>query len=70
MDTDSEVAAIGTTELEYMDEHGTCSCRTSQMKDDSRAKAVENTNGLVQMIEHHETDVIAGVHMVGPRPPT
>jgi mercuric reductase len=49
-----------------MDEHGTCSCRTVQMEDVPRAKAVENTDGLVQVVKHHETDEIVGVHMVGP----
>ena len=65
--TSPEVAAVGTTELEYMDEHGTCSCRTVQMADVPRAKAVRNTDGLVQVVKHHETDEIVGVHMVGPR---
>ncbi|MDH5020335.1 mercury(II) reductase [Halobacterium rubrum] len=65
--TSPEVAAVGTTELEYMDEYGTCSCRTVQMADVPRAKAVENTDGLVQVVKHHETDEIVGVHMVGPR---
>ncbi|WP_207592866.1 mercury(II) reductase [Halomontanus rarus] len=65
--TDPEVAAVGTTELEYMDEHGTCSCRTVQMEDVPRAKAVKNTDGLVQVVKHHETDEIVGVHVVGPR---
>jgi len=65
--TSPEVAAVGTTELEYMDEHDTCSCRTVQMADVPRAKAVKNTEGLVQVVKHHETDEIVGVHMVGPR---
>ena len=65
--TSPEVASVGTTEREYMDEHGTCSCRTVQMADVPRAKAVENTDGLVQVVKHHETDEIVGVHMVGPR---
>jgi mercuric reductase len=65
--TSPEVAAVGTTEREYMDEHGTCSCRTVQMADVPRAKAVKNTDGLVQVVKHHETDEIVGVHMVGPR---
>ncbi|WP_135665654.1 FAD-dependent oxidoreductase [Halorhabdus rudnickae] len=65
--TSPEVAAVGTTELEYMDEHGTCLCRTVQMEDVPRAKAVKNTDGLVQVVKHHETDEIVGVHMVGPR---
>jgi len=65
--TSPEVAAVGTTELEYRDEHGTCSCRTVQMEDVPRAKAVKNTDGLVQVVKHHETDEIVGVHMAGPR---
>lgn len=65
--TSPEVAAVGTTELEYMDEHGTCTCRTVKMGDVPKAKAVEDTRGLVQVVKHHETDEIVGVHMVGPR---
>ena len=65
--TSPEVAAVGTTELEYMDEHGTCTCRTVEMDDVPKAKAVEDTRGLVQVVKHHETDEIVGVHMVGPR---
>ena len=65
--TSPEIASVGITELEYMDEHGTCSCRTVQMEDVPRAKAVENTVGLVQIVKHHETDEIVGVHMVAPR---
>jgi mercuric reductase len=65
--TSPEVAAVGITELEYMDEQGTCSCRTVRMEDVPRAKAVENTDGLLQVVKHHETDEIVGVHMVGPR---
>jgi mercuric reductase len=65
--TSPEVAAVGTTELEYMDDHGTCTCRTVRMEDVPRAKAVENTDGLVQVVKHHETDEIVGVHMVGSR---
>ena len=65
--TSPEVASVGTTEREYVDEHGTCSCRTIQMADVPRAKAVKNTDGFVQVVKHHETDEIVGVHMVGPR---
>ncbi|MFC5973727.1 FAD-dependent oxidoreductase [Halomarina salina] len=65
--TSPEVAAVGTTELEYVDEHGTCTCRTVEMEDVPKAKAVEDTRGLVQVVKHHETDEIVGVHMVGAR---
>jgi mercuric reductase len=65
--TSPEVASVGITELEYMEEHGTCTCRTVQMEDVPKAKAVKDTRGLVQVVKHHETDEIVGVHMVGPR---
>jgi mercuric reductase len=65
--TSPEVAAVGTTELEYMEEHGTCRCRTVQMSDVPKAKAVKDSRGLVQVVKHHETDEIVGVHMVAPR---
>ena len=65
--TSPEVAAVGTTELEYMKEHGTCTCRTVEMADVPKAQAVEDTRGLLQVVKHHETDEIVGVHMVGPR---
>lgn len=65
--TSPEVAAVGTTEVEYMDDHGTCTCRTVQMADVPKAKAVKDTRGLLQVVKHHETDEIVGVHMVGPR---
>ena len=65
--TSPEVATVGTTEAEYMAEHGTCSCRTVRMDEVPKAKAVKDTRGLVQVVKHHETDEIVGVHMVGPR---
>ena len=65
--TSPEVAAVGTTEREYMDKHGTCTCRTVQMADVPKAKAVKDTRVLLQVVKHHETDEIVGVHMVGPR---
>jgi mercuric reductase len=65
--TSPEVASVGITERAYADRHGTCTCRTVQMDDVPRAKAVENTDGLVQVVKHHETDEIVGVHMVGAR---
>jgi mercuric reductase len=65
--TSPEVAAVGITEAAYMDEHGTCECRTVDMADVPKAKAVEDTRGLLQVVRHHGTDEIVGVHMVGPR---
>lgn len=65
--TSPEVASVGTTEREYMNEYGTCTCRTIRMEDVPKAKAVKDTAGLVQVVKHHETDEIVGVHMVASR---
>lgn len=65
--TSPEVASVGVTEPEYMAEHGVCTCRTVDMADVPKAKAIEDTRGLLQVVKHHETDEIVGVHMVGPR---
>jgi pyruvate/2-oxoglutarate dehydrogenase complex dihydrolipoamide dehydrogenase (E3) component len=65
--TSPEVASVGVTEHEYAAEHGTCDCRTVQMADVPRAKRVEQTEGRLQVLKHHETDEIVGVHTVGPR---
>jgi mercuric reductase len=65
--TSPEVASVGTTEPAYAAEHGTCTCRTIRLEDVPKANAVEDTRGLVQVVKHHETDEVVGVHMVGPR---
>jgi mercuric reductase len=65
--TSPEIASVGTTEREYMDEHGTCSCRTVQLDEIPKGLAVEDTRGFLQVVKHHETDAIVGVHMVSPR---
>lgn len=44
--TSPEIAAVGTTELEYMEEHGTCSCRTVQMDTDSKSRVVNDTRAF------------------------
>jgi len=69
--TSPEVASVGTTELEYMDEHGTCSCRTVQMEDVPRAKAVKNT-GMASFRSSNTTKLTrssASIWSV-PAPPT
>lgn len=65
--TSPEVATVGVTEAEYMDEHGTCTCETVEMEVIPKAKAVEDTRGFVKVVKHHETDEIVGVQMLTPR---
>ncbi len=65
--TSPEVATVGITEAEYMAQHGTCTCETVEMEDVPKAKAIEDTRGLVKVVKHHETDEIVGAQMVAPR---
>ncbi len=65
--TSPEVASVGLTEAEYAREHGTCSCRTVEMESLPKARAVGDTRGFLQVVRHHETDEIVGVHTVSPR---
>lgn len=65
--TDPEVATVGWTEPEYLAEHGTCTCRTIRMDDVPKAQTIDDTRGLVQVVKHHETDEVVGVHMVAAR---
>ena len=50
-----------------MQKHQTCSCRTVRIENVPKAHAVYEKRGLVQIVRHHETDAIVGVHMIGPR---
>lgn len=65
--TSPEVASVGMTEAEYIDEHGTCTCETVEMDIVPKAKAVKDTRGFVKVVKHHETDQIVGVQMLTPR---
>lgn len=65
--TSPEVASVGMTEHDYMEKHGTCTCRTMDMEAVPKARAVEDIRGVLKVVKHHETDEIVGVHMVTPR---
>jgi mercuric reductase len=64
--TDPQVASVGLTEEEYMRRYNVCSCRTVEIAQVPKARAIKETRGLVKMTIHPETQVIAGVHMVAP----
>ncbi len=62
-----EVAAVGQTE-EQIKEAGTpYKAGKFPFKALGRARASTDTEGMVKVISHAETDEILGVHMVGPR---
>ena len=62
-----EVAAVGYTE-EQLKEAGTpYKTGSFPFKASGRARASMDTDGLVKVLAHKETDEIMGVHMIGPR---
>ncbi len=64
--TDPQVASVGSTEEEFMREHGICACRTVRLEQLPKARAVKETRGLVKMAIHPDTQAVAGVHIVAP----
>ncbi len=62
-----EVASVGYTE-EQLKENGTSYKSGSfPFKASGRARASMDTDGLIKVLSHKETDEILGVHMIGPR---
>jgi len=62
-----EVASVGYTE-EQLKENGTpYKSGSFPFKASGRARASMDTDGLIKVLAHKETDEILGVHMIGPR---
>jgi dihydrolipoamide dehydrogenase len=62
-----EVASVGYTE-EQLKENGTpYKSGAFPFKASGRARASMDTDGLIKVLAHKETDEILGVHMIGPR---
>lgn len=62
-----EVAAVGYTE-EQLKENGTpYKVGSFPFKASGRARASMDTDGLIKVLAHKDTDEILGVHMIGPR---
>ncbi|MBI4216313.1 MAG: mercury(II) reductase [Chloroflexi bacterium] len=64
--TDPQVASVGLTEAETMRRYQVCSCRTLNISQVPKAKAMKETRGLVKMVVHPQSEVVLGVHMVAP----
>ena len=62
-----EVAAVGKTEEELKEAGVPYKTGKFPMKALGRARASTDTEGMVKILAHEETDEILGVHMVGPR---
>jgi dihydrolipoamide dehydrogenase len=62
-----EVAAVGDTEEELIAAGTPYNIGTFPFKASGRARASMDTDGLVKVLAHKETDELLGVHICGPR---
>jgi dihydrolipoamide dehydrogenase len=62
-----EVASVGHTEAELKAQGIPFKAGSFPFKASGRARASMDTDGLVKVYAHQETDEILGVHMIGPR---
>jgi dihydrolipoamide dehydrogenase len=62
-----EVAAVGKTEEQLQEEGTPYKAGQFPFKALGRSRASTDTEGMVKVLAHKETDEILGVHMVGPR---
>ena len=65
--TDPEIASVGRTEEELKRDGVPIRTGSFPFKANGRARAIGNTQGIVKIIAHAETDRVLGVHMIGPR---
>lgn len=62
-----EVASVGQTEEQLKEQGITYKTGSFPFKASGRARASMDTDGLVKVLAHKDTDEILGVHMIGPR---
>lgn len=65
--TDPEIASVGKTSEELKEAGVPIKQGSFPFKANGRARALGQTQGLVKIIAHAETDRVLGVHMIGPR---
>jgi len=65
--TDPEIATVGKSQEELEAEGVPIRTGSFPFKANGRARAIGNTDGMVKIIAHAETDRVLGVHMIGPR---
>ncbi|MCH7951298.1 mercury(II) reductase [Patescibacteria group bacterium] len=64
--TDPQLAGVGLTEDQQMQEMGVCACRSVSFEHVPKAMIMRRTEGLIKMAIHPETRVIQGVHILAP----
>lgn len=65
--TDPEIASVGKTTAELKEAGVPTKEGSFPFRANGRARALGQTDGLVKIIAHAETDRVLGVHMIGPR---
>lgn len=64
--TDPQLAGVGLTEEQEMEQIGRCLCRTVSFANVPKAIIMNRTEGLIKMVVHPDTKVILGVHILAP----
>lgn len=64
--TDPQLAGVGLTEAQEMQELGRCACRAVSFSDVPKALITHRTEGLIKMAIHPDTKEILGVHLLAP----
>ncbi len=64
--TDPQIASVGYTEDRQMEELKACACRTVTFDKLPKALITKRTEGVIKMAIHPQTNVIMGVHILGP----
>ena len=62
-----EVASVGQTEKELKDNKIPYKKGSFPFKASGRARASNESDGMIKVLAHKETDEVLGVHMIGPR---
>lgn len=62
-----EVAAVGQTEKQLKDSNTPFKKGSFPFKASGRARASNESDGMIKVLAHKDTDEILGVHMIGPR---
>ena len=65
--THPEIASVGQTEDELAEKKVPYKTGVFYFKGNGRAMAIDDTDGMVKVITHKDTDRILGVHIIGPR---
>jgi dihydrolipoamide dehydrogenase len=65
--THPEIASVGQTEESLQQEQVPFKTGVFYFKGNGRALAMDDSDGMVKVIAHKDTDRILGVHIIGPR---